>query len=302
MDPIHQPQFSSKLVSFGSFRCPPTYPAFEDTGPIRRGHIIVFPRTSVRITHAGRDPIIADPNVVMFYNDGQVYRRAKISERGDLCEWFAFAPTVITDALRDYEPATADEPDRPFRLTHGPSNPQSYMAQRLVVEHVTQCVRPDTLQIEEVLLHVFVSVIHNAYAARGHRLQTATATRAATRRTHTDLVHAVQELLAAGFREALSLAQIAVSVHSSPYRLCRIFRQQTGVTIHYYLDQLRLRTALERIPNCDGDLTALALDLGYSSHSHFTYAFRRTFGLPPSHLVQAPPGQHLCELGKNLIV
>jgi AraC-like DNA-binding protein len=29
-------------------------------------------------------------------------------------------------------------------------------------------------------------------------------------------------------------------------------------------------------------LTRLALDLGYSSHSHFTASFRRAFGLTPS--------------------
>ena len=27
---------------------------------------------------------------------------------------------------------------------------------------------------------------------------------------------------------------------------------------------------------------ALAMDLGFSSHSHFTLAFHRSFGLPPS--------------------
>ena len=30
------------------------------------------------------------------------------------------------------------------------------------------------------------------------------------------------------------------------------------------------------------DLSRLALDLGYSSHSHFTAAFRRSFDVPPS--------------------
>jgi AraC-like DNA-binding protein len=30
------------------------------------------------------------------------------------------------------------------------------------------------------------------------------------------------------------------------------------------------------------DLTALAFDLGFSSHSHFSAAFRRAFGCTPS--------------------
>ena len=277
----------------------PLIPPFEDTGPIRFGHLIVFPRTSVAITHVDGDPIIADPNTVMFYNHGQIYRRQQISQRGDLCEWFAFAPSIIADALHVVDPASTTEPDHPFRLTHGPCDSQSYMAQRCAVQHVSQHSPVDSLQIEEVLIHVLTNVLRNAYAVRGRRPQYAA--RPATRRAHSELTSAVQELLASRFYAALSLEEIAAHVHSSPYRLCRIFRQQTGVTIHHYLDQLRLRTALERIPDCNGDLTALALDLGYSSHSHFTYAFRRTFQMTPSQLAQTPSTRRLRELGKNLI-
>ncbi|MEZ4619900.1 MAG: helix-turn-helix domain-containing protein [Caldilineaceae bacterium] len=54
--------------------------------------------------------------------------------------------------------------------------------------------------------------------------------------------------------------------------------------MHQYTAQLRMRAALERITDPGTDLTAVALDLGYSSHSHFTSAFRRAFGILPSAL------------------
>jgi len=38
---------------------------------------------------------------------------------------------------------------------------------------------------------------------------------------------------------------------------------------------------LAELPYTD-DLTMLALDTGFSSHSHFTAAFRRAFGCTPS--------------------
>ena len=44
---------------------------------------------------------------------------------------------------------------------------------------------------------------------------------------------------------------------------------------------LRLRAALERIADGE-DVATLALALGFSSHSHFTSAFRRAFGVAPS--------------------
>jgi len=52
--------------------------------------------------------------------------------------------------------------------------------------------------------------------------------------------------------------------------------------LHAYRNQLRLRAALESLAERHADLTGIALDLGFSSHSHFTETFRRTFGRTPS--------------------
>ena len=66
------------------------------------------------------------------------------------------------------------------------------------------------------------------------------------------------------------------------FHLCRCFRAGTGLTLHEYRTQLRLRGALEALESGDCDLTRLALDTGFSSHSHFTAAFRRVFDATPS--------------------
>jgi AraC family transcriptional regulator len=91
----------------------------------------------------------------------------------------------------------------------------------------------------------------------------------------------VKRAIAAAPESNLPLRALAVVAGSSPYQLCRDFRALTGMTITRYRHALRLRLALDRLPGCN-DLTDLALDLGYSSHSHFTYAFRDHFGVTPS--------------------
>jgi AraC-like DNA-binding protein len=58
----------------------------------------------------------------------------------------------------------------------------------------------------------------------------------------------------------------------------------TATTLHAYRNQLRLRAALERVADPGSDLLSVAIDLGYSSHSHLSEAFRRTFKLTPSAL------------------
>jgi AraC-like DNA-binding protein len=45
--------------------------------------------------------------------------------------------------------------------------------------------------------------------------------------------------------------------------------------------RLRLARALDLLGQYD-DLTALSLDLGFSSHSHFSASFREVYGRSPS--------------------
>jgi AraC-like DNA-binding protein len=51
--------------------------------------------------------------------------------------------------------------------------------------------------------------------------------------------------------------------------------------LYRYQSRLRLARALDLLAQYD-DLTALALDLGFSSHSHFSAVFRQTYGRSPS--------------------
>lgn len=287
--------FATRTLRIGTFRCRPCEPWFEDTGPIS-GHLIVFPRTSVRITYAGSRPIVTDPNLVMLYNDQQEYRRGKISERGDLCEWFEFAPEIILDAIQPYDPAVDDR--RPFRLTHGPSDTHAYLLQRRIVEQLSSAEQPDQIYVEEALLALLNTVVHGVYQASGWQRGGSSKQREAGT---AELIYGIKHFLATHFTQRITLDGIAQAVHCSPYHLCRIFRQQTGSSIHAYLNHLRLRTALEYLAEGTDDLAALGVELGYSSHSHFTQAFKRAFGAAPSTLRQRATPQQIRKNSKILI-
>ena len=100
-------------------------------------------------------------------------------------------------------------------------------------------------------------------------------------RARRDYARDAKILLQQRCRERLRLDDIARSLYVSPYHLCRLFREEIGVPIHGYLNRLRLREALATIAERDADLSELAADLGFSSHSHFTAAFRKELGIPP---------------------
>lgn len=288
--------FATPHLRIGRFRCPPWHPDFHDTGPIVSGHLIVFPRTSVCIRHPGRPPIVADPNTIMFYNLHQCYQRDCLSAEGDRCEWFAFAPEILINALQPYIPQVVDQPQRPFGFTHVRSTPQLYLRQRQVIEHLAQAGQPDQLYVEESMLLTLAMLVDQIYKTERpvraqHRRQ--------THQQQQAIAYAVQETLAIRFQEKILLDQLAAAVYLSPYELCRVFRTHTGCSIHQYLNQLRLCTALETVTDAATNLTELALTLGYNSHSHFTSAFHKTFGVTPSMLRATAKQQQ--NLRKNLI-
>ena len=273
---ISVPVFTSPLMRVGRWRCPADHPIFVDSGPTAEA-LFVFPREGVWIKHEGRAPFVADANTVTYYNKGQSYTRRKLSVRGDHCEWFAVAPEAITETLSAHDPSAADRPDRPFTFTHGPSDPDSYLRQRMVFEHICHEQHADRLFVEEAVLSILGDVTKLAYARQGVR----PAARARQRRD-VDLVEAGRDLIARNFKNNLSLSDIAREVESSVFHLARIFKTRTGFSLHAYRNQLRLRAALERLAEPGVDLIDVALDLGFSSHSHFTETFRRSFGKTPS--------------------
>lgn len=102
------------------------------------------------------------------------------------------------------------------------------------------------------------------------------------RRRDGSLVDAARELLAST-DERLSLLELSRRLGTTPAHLTTAFRSRVGLSLAAYHRRLRLARALIELPRSD-DLARLALDLGFSSHAHFSTAFKRLFGEPPSAL------------------
>ena len=95
------------------------------------------------------------------------------------------------------------------------------------------------------------------------------------------LIRRAKEFLQAEHANAIRLIDVAQAVNASPTYLTDTFRRVEGTSLHRYLTRLRLARALDELPQA-ADLTRLALELGFSSHSHFTAQFRHAFGRTPS--------------------
>jgi AraC-like DNA-binding protein len=94
------------------------------------------------------------------------------------------------------------------------------------------------------------------------------------------LVDRTKLVLSSDLGRRWTLAEIGSAVGVSPVYLTQVFRQVEGLPLYRYQLQLRLARALALLDACS-DLTGLALDLGFSSYSHFSTAFKQATALHP---------------------
>jgi AraC-like DNA-binding protein len=264
--------FESADVRVGAFRCPADHPDFRTAGPIG-GYSVVFPRTAVWIQHPDQRPFVADPTVAAIYNLGQPYQRFRLSTEGDRADWFSVSSRLARAIMGGIDRGA--DPLRPFGVSLGPVPARLYYRQRLMFSRIASGRLRDPFEVEQEVTELLGSILE--LAIPGPRVsEPATAVRQRV------VVERARAELAANPFGRSTVRTIAARVGVSPYHLCRLFRRHTGHTLHHYRLELRARLAIERLEVSDTSLSRVAHGIGFSSHSHFTAAFRQRVGLTPS--------------------
>lgn len=83
------------------------------------------------------------------------------------------------------------------------------------------------------------------------------------------------------FHQRSSLANLSAQVGRSPSLLTQMFTRSQDMSFYQYQLKIRLSAALAGLFGRH-NITEVAYDVGFSSHSHFSVQFRRAFGMSPS--------------------
>jgi AraC-like DNA-binding protein len=275
MKPLDTIVFETPLVRAARFRCNADDPRFRDCGPASNC-AVVFPRTAVWLRYAGSRSFVADPSVATIYNPGQEYTRERITREGDRCEWFGVCPSLAAEIAASLDPHSLDHHERPFATEFAHVDRELYLAQRAFFARLERKL-VDVLEAEEMIVAIVTSVIRRSLESRR-------TSASEDNESRIDLVHRAKATLACRLFDQVSLTDLAVELAVSPFHLCRVFRDATGMTLHDWKTDMRIRVALERLADRSTDLSRIALDCGFSSHSHFTASVRQRFGHTPSAL------------------
>lgn len=279
---VFKPLYTSPLVSVSDYNCGLTAggPAAEEES---LSDTIVLMRHGAFCKHIEGEAATANVNQAAFFAKRSTYRVSHPTDCGDRGTVFEIGPRVLREIMRELDPEVDARPDHQlFPFYSGPCASDVFWRHRELVQKLESGQPLEHLWADVTALQIAADVLGAAYT----RKETGSKRRRTTTADHAARTEAAKTYLAANIGEAVTLEDVAAAVNSSPFNFARIFQEQTGLPVHRYLTLLRLRVALERLADGADDITELALDMGFSSHSHFTDVFRREFGSTPSTIRQ----------------
>jgi AraC family transcriptional regulator len=228
---------------------------------------LVFPYRGAYVRHLGRDQAVAEANQALFFNATEGYRVSHPVPGGDA----SLTLLIGEPLLRELAPRTflRDGAALAFRRQRLRIDARAQALVALLRHSLRQSVA-ESLEAESLAL----TLVQRALGPR-----TTHAAGASVGRQR--LVDRAKLVLTSDLARRWTLPEIAAQVGGSPVYLTQVFQQVEGLPLYRYQLRLRLARALDLLGQYD-DLTALSLDLGFSSHSHFSAAFREAYGRSPS--------------------
>jgi len=228
---------------------------------------LVFPYRGTYVRWCGDAPAVAEAGQVLFFNAADEYRFLHPIAGGD----GSLAVRVEESMLRELAPKSLLRDGDALAFAHERLRIDA-RAQALValLRHSLREDIAESLEAESLALTL-------ATRALGPRTAHAAGASAGRQR----LVDRAKLILASDLSRRWSLAEIAAEVGVSAVYLTQVFQQVEGLPLYRYQLRLRLARALDLLAEYD-DLGKLGLDLGFSSHSHFSAAFQQAYGRTPT--------------------
>ncbi len=91
----------------------------------------------------------------------------------------------------------------------------------------------------------------------------------------------IQEYIQENLTEQITLEKLAKVAGMNSHTLLRSFGKTFGTTPAQYIIEQRIRKARWLLINSDKDITTIAHETGFSSHSHLTTTFKKNINLSP---------------------
>lgn len=251
-------------------------------------NVLVLPLAGLFAKHESpRRNVIATPNHALFIARDTPYRISLPGAIGDECLTLRFAPSALAKLAP--HASRRDRFDSAAFATHTLLPPGLVLARGLLWRRIASGAF-DVLELELRVLELLAAVLR--VAEKQHE---ARACESLAQRRH---VTRVIEAVSLAPERRWTLAALAELAGVSPWHLARGFRARMGVSLYRYVLRARLANALPAVLEPTTDLSRIAHDAGFASHSHFTARFAAVFGCTPRDLRRGSDARLARELSK----
>jgi AraC family transcriptional regulator len=251
-------------------------------------NILVLPLAGVFAKHDGpHRHVVATPNHAAFIAAGRPYRISYPGKIGDRCLTMRFPDEVLEQILPGALPRQTS--GTPLLASCALVPPRLMLARNLLWSEYARGGW-DPLEVEEAAGGILASALHLLHDGEGRK----SSPRAAGR----DIAETLKEAIALNPARKWTLAELAKLSGVSAFHLSRMFKQETGTSIYRYVLRERLAVALDALLATGANLTAIALETGFASHSHFTARFHAFFGLTPIAFRRSASAKSVAEMRK----
>jgi AraC family transcriptional regulator len=269
--------FESSDLYFAELSCARDDPEWGEEN-VATHPIIALPVIPVWQIMDGSSRALMTANHAVFHHRGSEYQRERFDGNGYRCLFFFPSDSLVREIAAEIDPSASDRESYRFPARSAPLTAPAFALSRRLARELA-IGRCDRLRAREDLYAVLRCSVLSAYRGRAPR----PAARQGTARAHSEIAEGAKELITRRLADRLRLGDIAAELHVSAYHLARIFRMSTGYSLHAFQSQLRLRRGLDRLGEGSArGIGRLGVELGFSSHSHFTDSFRRSLGIRPS--------------------
>jgi AraC family transcriptional regulator len=276
--------FENEALQIGLFEARPVSDASAEFER-QNSNILVLPFSGVFSRHdAPNRYVVGTPSHAVLFAPNTPYRLGFPGAVGDRALTFRFGEDLAPERL-DASGSTDD------MGSHGLLSANAIMLRNLLGRRLEKGAA-DAFEIEIMAL----DIVHLSLESMRRKAQ-AVGQPALARRIRA--LERVKEAVAVAPADKWNIAKLAKVANLSPFHLCHVFREVVGTSVYNYVLHERLARALDNLLDHGDDITSIAMEAGFASHSHFTEHFRRFFGCTPAALrlnATAGRARELCKI------
>lgn len=225
---------------------------------------IELPIDTGGISYIDSDRAAIAPDMIICAKPGQI-RHTKfpfkcfyihmILPDGDLCDMLMKVPNYLkTDKYDGY-----------------------YELFRDMFEHYNTFLSVDEIYVQSIVLKLIHTLIRDSTSAlRQYNANN----------SNYSVVQKAIDYINLNLTSDLSLDSLASYVCLSPIHFHNCFKVATGKTLHEYVEERRIKKAVNMLTTTNSTLTEIAYECGFSSQSYFSFVFKRAMKLTPREYVK----------------